>query len=259
MAARPDSLNPYVALLRSGAGACPQLAANVEDETLLGPCCWNDLESRAATSVTADDAVACLRSWGFGHQRHGPELKPPLPRAVARVVTDTKFTEMVAEALASAGLGTTPVDVRPLLEAWKWLDPAEPSLDRYRAIIPLGQYVIWATYNEADPSADPASAFAAAIAKGGLAVLDAAGLGPAEAAGANEAWIVCYSLPVGVPLHTPTIADAGAFPLFRPSNRRAGLPGTTAPPSGQAGIPEVVHEVVHANHLTRGIDRYVIP
>jgi hypothetical protein len=237
MAARPDSLHRYVTLLRSGAGVCPQLAQNVDGETLLGPCCWNDLDARAAASMTADEAVTCLQSWGIGHQRHGPVLTPPLPPALARAIPDSRFLHMVAAALEAAGLGAlTPEELRPLLEAWKWLDPADPGLARYRELIPLGRYLIWAKYNESDPKADPVTAFNAAIPEGGAAVLDAAGLDAVDAAatGAREAWIVCYTLPEGVPLHTPTIADAGPFSLFRPSKRTAGLPGTTAPPLGQA-------------------------
>ena len=109
----------------------------------------------------------------------------------------------------------------------------------------LGGAIIWATFHPSDGNLDPFSCLPEAAAS----VCCALGLGWHPPG--TDVLVLTYgsSAPAhGLPLHRPTVADAGSYCFYRPHAESAAHHGYTAPlalnPDGLSGMPEVVHAQV---------------
>ncbi|MBI4705122.1 MAG: hypothetical protein HY744_28785 [Deltaproteobacteria bacterium] len=253
------ALDGFVAFLRaSGAERLQRAADNLDAETLVPDADWNDLAAGVGPSGPwTDDTVSKeYESWCYAHQRHGPEIDPPLPVLLGRAILGDRFLVLFQDGLEAAGRGKlTENDAANILRDFGYLDPLTTD-PRLLAATPLGAHVLWATYDATDPAGDPEKVLngddPAASASD---VFDRAALRfPADLDG-NDVLIPVYRRDA-TRIHAPTVADADFAVLFRPSPAPPGQPGRTVPASGRPGIPEVVHEVVHADRLVRRLGRY---
>ena len=236
-----------------------RIADNIDSETRLSDGDWNDLLDIVSRASSID--FARYVGWCHSHQMRGPQLEPPLPNRLARAVADYRFLNPMYEATGNPS-GTAPFgreeDAREYLELTNFLDPTLVP-DHMKRDIFLGRHLIWATYDDADMDGDPELILNVGDpGTTGDDVLDRSGL--ARDGAALEVYVVTYGRQ-STSLFTPTVADAADHHRFRPAPASAdgrAVPGRTVPPSGGAGIPEVVHEVVAADRLLRGLGRYAV-
>ena len=121
---------------------------------------------------------------------------------------------------------------------------------------------MWATFDEGLPTADPGLVLTGGAPHvAGRDLLDRAGVRLSDddvAEDVREIYLAEYERR-DTEVYVSTVADAGEFFQFRPSTRAAGQPGMAAPPSGAPGVPEVVHEQVHADRLLpRSLGRHAL-
>jgi hypothetical protein len=115
----------------------------------------------------------------------------------------------------------------------------------------LGGPVIFATFNEADSLQDPFSD----LPWDRDAIRTSLGLGQSEHNSPDPYILFRYhsSEPPDLPLHRPTIADAGTFSHFRPERTAKAKWGRTFPlPPNSRGLPakpEVIHKQIAGNRL----------
>ncbi len=260
MVNRPSGLQVLIDWLAASADIRRhRIAENIDSETRLSEDVWNDLLGILSRPSSID--FAGYVGWCHSHQMEGPEVEPPLPNRLARAVADYRFLNPMYEATGNPS-GTAPFgreeDAREYLELTNFLDPALVSDDMKREIF-LGRHLIWATYDDGDEDGDPELILNTGDPNvAGDDVLDRVGL---EGDGdASEVFVATYGRE-STTLFTPTIADAADHHLFSPAPARSDgrpVPGQTVPLSGGAGIPEVVHEVVAADRLLRGLGRYAV-
>jgi hypothetical protein len=115
----------------------------------------------------------------------------------------------------------------------------------------LGGSVIFATFNESDTSDDPF----ANLPRDRESIRTALGLGHPSHASPDPYLLFTYTgaEPPELPIHRPTISDAGDFPHFRPvksSTAKWGLTGPLSPnPDNLPPRPEVVHKQIVGDRL----------
>lgn len=115
----------------------------------------------------------------------------------------------------------------------------------------LGGIVMFATFNEADTSDDPF----ANLPRDRESIRTALGLGHSSHASVDPYLLFTYTSdePPQLPIHRPTISDAGDFPHFRPvksSTAKWGLTGPLSPnPANLPPCPEVVHKQIVGDRL----------
>jgi hypothetical protein len=216
-----------------------QIANNIANETALTTSEFTQLLSDFADALThhSDPLVAWDKACG-SHQFSGKALNPTdRPSKLGRAskfdkflqyakTTDAKFKKTLTK---YAGIGKPPSFLKNILDAQA-----------------LGGSVIFATFNDADSSGDPFD---------GLpwdrdAVRTALGLGQPEHNSPDPYLLFRYhsTEPPALPLHRPTIADAGTFSHFRPGKSAKAKWGYThpVPPNSRklSAMPELVHKQI---------------
>jgi hypothetical protein len=118
---------------------------------------------------------------------------------------------------------------------------------------PLGNFLMWSTFDHRDKSADPFRPRPKTVAD----LLDEMGMksGNANFLSGETFVLTAYCLPANLKPHIPTIFEAYAGQpnyYFRPIERRGSLSGLAWPieDSTRPGRAEVVHGIVFANCLT---------
>jgi hypothetical protein len=184
-------------------------------------------------------------------QLKGPVITCARPQTLGRTISEDKYLDiLVRNHISEKDKGLAKAFLEKALAA--------PSLSGQKARLkdsPLGQYLIWATFNEADGSRNPFEglAFSADDLRDMLAIDQGTSLK------GTPLLLIIYDPPDTLDLRFPTIADAEWYPYFRPtpdgSDRNYGYTQSCHPV--ESGRPEVVHEVVHSDLLSHPIRRVV--
>lgn len=244
-----DLLDPNVANLVTGQlnewqrepldSPWPQIARNIENETALKPVQFSRFLSDFAAALASSSASEAWISVCRKNQFTGRKLKSSeIPQVLGRMM---KLDEIIKRLI---DLGSFPLSI---VEALMWdADGVEPStvytgLPDLLRLADLGSFVIWATFEEANPDQNPFDSFPDS------AVDCCTILGLPDPAGSK--WILLhYYSNADQPasgFHRPTVADASDFPLFRPHPKASEIFGRTHPTSpnakGFSGRPEIVH------------------
>lgn len=216
-----------------------QIAENIATEITLTPAVFTQLLSDFADGLTkhSDPLVAWDKACGL-HSFSGKSLDQiDRPSKLGRASKFDKFLQYAK---------TTDVKFKKTLT--KYADNAKPPtfLKNILNGESLGGPVIFATFNEGDASGDPFD---------GLpwdrdAIRTALGLGQPEHNSPDPYLLFRYrsSEPPTLPLHRPTIADAGTFCYFRPVKSAKAKWGNThpVPPNARKlpAKPELVHRQI---------------
>lgn len=215
-----------------------RVSRNIMEETALGTSTFARLLTSFAAQIaggaTPVDAwrIACRMHKLQGRQIPAAECPAVLGRA--KSLDD----HAAAIAKASAGALTANEAKKLLLKHSGSLDPI--GLNDFLRDAPLGNYVVWATFDSADFEADPFDRLPSSHA----GICTALGLGHVTS---DDTLIVLVWNHIGSnspPLHRPTVADAEDYPHYRPRPEADALWGLTEPlppnPDGLQPQPEVV-------------------
>jgi hypothetical protein len=213
-----------------------QVGQNICDETALVAADFAKLLGSFATELangtaSKDSWIAACRA----HKRRGRQLPDvDCPSILGRARSLDDHANSVAK---GSGGALTPAEAKRLLLKHAG-GPVAPALDSIMRLAPLGNYLVWATFNANNPATDPFNHLPTS--HGGICT--ALGLGWANAILILLVWSHAGS---GSPsLHRPTVADAEVYPFYRP-HRDASAPwGFTCPlppnPGGLQPQPELV-------------------
>lgn len=220
-----------------------QIAANIESETALAGAQFTSLLRDFAKALArhTDSGKAwtetCKNHLFAGHLLADTERPKRLGRA-------SKFDMFLKHAK------TTDKRFKDTLSKFSGKKPPT-FLKNALAKQDLGGNVIFATFNEADTSDDPF----ANLPRNRESIRTALGLGQASHASPDPYLLFTYTSvePPQLPIHRPTISDAGDFPHFRPvksSTAKWGLTGPLSPnPANLPPRPEVVHKQIVGDRL----------
>jgi len=180
----------------------------------------------AADSVEAGYVAGCRR-----HTLEGPGSGGQRPTRFGRVVTEDRL----ASTLREVGPFDTKGDAKAAIRRWK--SPSYGRVSRKLRGFPVGQYLMWATYNADERDANPFDALPT----------DAAGLrdwlGLGHVPDGSPVLVLVYELAAGAGPLFPTVADAQMSPYFRPAPDGPGIESGLTHPLTSIGEPQP--EVVH--------------
>lgn len=219
-------------------GKLGRVSQNVAGETALGTAGFAGLLSLFAAQLTSGEIpVNAWRNACRGHKLQGrqiPAADCPAVLGRAKGLDD----HAVSVAKASRGTLTSSEAKKLLLKHSGSLDPA--GLDACLRDAPLGNHVVWATFDSADPDANPFDR----LPNSREGICTALGLGHFTT---GDTLIVLAWNHVdsgSPPLHRPTVADAEDYPYYRPRPEADAPRGLTEPlppnPNGIPPQPEVV-------------------
>ncbi|MCY2988703.1 MAG: hypothetical protein NTY19_12655 [Planctomycetota bacterium] len=141
-------------------------------------------------------------------------------------------------AKASRGTLTSSEAKKLLLKHSGSLAPA--GLDAFLRDAPLGNYIVWATFDSAAPDADPFDR----IPHSHNGICTTLGLGHFTTSDTLIVLVWDHVVSGSPPIHRPTVADAEDYPYYQPRPEAAASWGLTAPlppnPDGLEPQPEVV-------------------
>jgi hypothetical protein len=213
-----------------------QVGQNICDETALAAADFENLLSSFATELAG--GIPCKASWIAAcraHKRRGRQLPDAdCPSMLGRARSLDDHANSVAK--ASGGVLTPAEAKRSLLKHAG--GPLALALESFMRLAPLGNHLVWATFNASSPATDPFDQLPTA--HGGICT--ALGLGWADATLILLVWshVDCGS----PPLHRPTVADAEVYPFYRPHPDASAPWGFTCPlppnPGGLQPQPELV-------------------
>ena len=219
-----------------GHATLAQVTRNVGDETALAAADFLSLLTAFATEfskgIAAENAwISACRS----HKRRGRQLPGPLcPSTLGRARSLDDHANSVAK---GSGGSLTPAEAKRLLLKDAG-GPVALALESFLRLAPLGNYLVWATFNANNPAADPFNHLPASH----DGICTALGLGWPDATLILLVWshVGCGS----PPLQRPTVADAEAYPFSRPHSDASAPWGFTCPlPPNSGGLqpqPELV-------------------
>ncbi len=215
-----------------------RVSQNVTGETALGTADFASLlSSFAAQLASGENPVNAWQTACRAHKLLGRQIpRADCPAVLGRAKGLDDHAACIAK--ASRGTLTSSEAKKLLLKRSGSLDPA--GLDAFLRDAPLGNYVVWATFDSADPHADPFDR----LPNSRDGIRTALGLGHVTT---GDALIVLVWNHVGSgspPLHRPTVADAEDYPYYRPRPEADARWGLTEPlppnPDGIPPQPEVV-------------------
>lgn len=221
----------------------PQIAANIENETALTGAKFTALLREFAKALVrhTDPGKAWMETCK-NHLFAGPALADSdRPKKLGRA---SKFDIFLNNAR------TTSKRFKDTLSKFAGKKPPT-FLKKLMANEYLGGNVIFATFNEADTSDDPF----ANLPRDRESIRTALGLGQASHASPDPYLLFTYTSaePPQLPIHRPTVSDAGDFPHFRPvkaSTAKWGLTGPLSPnPANLPPRPEVVHKQIIGDRI----------
>ena len=213
-----------------------QIGQNICDETALAAADFATLLGSFATELarntsSKDSWIAACRA----HKRRGRQLPDAdCPSILGRARSLDDHANSVAK---GSGGALTPAEAKRLLLKHAG-GPVALALESFIRLAPLGNYLVWATFNATNPATDPFDNLPTS--HGGVCTV--LGLGWADATLILLVWshVGCGS----PPLHRPTVADAEAYPFYRPHSNASAPWGFTCPlppnPGGLQAQPEVV-------------------
>jgi len=216
-----------------------QIAENIASETALTLGAFTQLLSDFADALTkhSDPLIAWDKACG-SHLFNGKALgQIDRPSKLGRASKFDKFLQYVK---------TTDANFKTTLTKYAGVDKPPRFLKNILNVQPLGGPVIFATFKEADSTGDPFD---------GLpwdrdAIRTALGLGQPEHNTPDPYRLFRYhsTEPPALPLHRPTIAEAGTFSHFRPVESATAKWGSThpIPPNSRklSGKPELAHKQI---------------
>jgi hypothetical protein len=194
---------------------------------------------------------------------HGPEIFKTKKPLMGRVLGREQFRAI----LEASGIDGTDKDLTKIItklchkprshRSAKWKVP------KHLEHVPLGRWVMWATYSESNPDSDP---FAQVTTDDQLRTDDCTlpcRLGLPTNPKASGGWLIFrYRLPSEVSVYCPTVADAYAGGIrrccqFRPASEDAETGRTRPCPDcaeRKLGLPECVHAPVEALYLVAPVE-----
>jgi len=216
-----------------------QIAENIASETALTPDVFTQLLADFADALAkhSDPLIAWEKACGL-HTFNGKAISQiDRPSKLGRASKFDKFLQYVR---------TTDANFKTTLTKYAGNDKPPRFLKNILDVQPLGGPVIFATFNDADSTGDPFD---------GLpwdrdAIRTALGLGQPEHNTPDPYLLFRYhsSEPPALPLHRPTIADAGTFSHFRPVKSATAKWGSThpIPPNNRnfPAKPELAHKQI---------------
>jgi hypothetical protein len=173
----------------------------------------------------------------------GPPMKGKRPKMLGRAVSDGRFKDMLIKHGVFAS--------RNSAEAFFRMVRGLPLSTQKQQLkkIPLGKYVIWATFHSKNRTQDPFLK----LPLDALQLQDALGF-PIESRG-DDLILFSYSPPVKVPLLFPTIADASWNDVFAPASRDPAMQHGLTRPAHEKDCLGCQPEVVHSDNVTCGCIR----
>ena len=223
-----------------------QVGQNISDETALAVDDFEKLLGSFATelaggSSSKDSWIAACRA----HKRRGRKLPDPdCPSILGRARSLDDHANSVAK---GSGGALTPAEAKRLLLKHAG-GPVALALESFMRLAPLGNYLVWATFDTSNPATDPFDHLPTS--HGGICTaLGLGGWGRATLILLVWSHIGCGS----PPLHRPTVADAEVNPYYRPHPDASALWGFTCPlPPNSGGLqpqPELVMPVTTSKGL----------
>lgn len=221
----------------------PQIAKNIQNETAISPDDFAKLLSRFVAELPShsDPIVAWTTACGI-HVFSGNAVEPTdRPQKLGRAC---KFDTHLGRC------GLTDAKLKSSITKYAGKTPIS-SLEKLLRKQNLGGSVIFATFNDTDSKGDPF---------GGLprdrdAIRTALGLGFPNHGSPDPYLLFIYTSdePPALPLHRPTVADAGDSSYFRPGKTEVEKWGSTLPlkpnPRKLPPRPELVHKQITGTRL----------
>lgn len=256
-AATVDSLDAVDRDLLSGQldlwlnGLCPkssQVASNIFTETALTVDAFLALLRDFCNELRGNptDARSCWETACRRHKFAGAPVSAPGPARLGRALPISQYAKLLAP---KVGLTDAKAEdmIRKVVLAGNSTVPREARLLRRG---PLGSFLIWATFRDGDPDADPFEH----LPKRTEAIRTALGLGECPE---TETLVLITWRREGpwskLAVYRPTVADAEMYSWYRPLPDPTSPWGFTAPlPPNVTSLPacpEVVHEVIAGETL----------
>jgi hypothetical protein len=216
-----------------------QVSQNVANETALSTADFASLLNLFAAQLASRGPEASWKTACYAHQLKGRRI----PDADCPVILGrAKGLEDHAAAIANASRGhgdLTKEEARNLLLKHSGsLGPL--GFETFLREAPLGDYMVWATFNPDDPRVDPF----ARLPSTHQGICTALGLGHYTPSDTLIILVWKHADSGSPPLHRPTVADAETYPYYRPrpdADARWGLTEPLPPnPDGLLPQPEVV-------------------
>ncbi|MGB8352940.1 MAG: hypothetical protein WCD79_03555 [Chthoniobacteraceae bacterium] len=215
-----------------------QVAKNIANETALTLANFTDLLRSFAIQIAAGHmSKICWETASRAHKLKGHQIPTPdCPAALGRARDLSDYATSISR--TSSG-GLTEIEAKKLL--LKYSGSSTPTLlEPFLYETPLGNFYIWATFNQADFSVNPFDTLPATR----EGICTALGLGHVTASDTLIVLAWNHTESGSPPLYRPTVADAGNYPYFRPRPNAAATWGLTEPldpnPTGLLPQPEVV-------------------
>ena len=220
-----------------------QIAENITHETAFTLDVFTQLLADFAKALASHpDPLVAWEKACEAHNFEGKALAPSdRPVKLGRASKFDKFLQHVK---------TTDTRFKATVTKYAGHKTPPSSLVNILNAAPLGGSVIFATFNDADSSQDPF----VDLPWDQESIRTALGLGHFRS---NTAPFLLFryhsSEPPDLPLHRPTIADAGSFSHFRPERSTRAKWGRTCPiPPNSRGLPsmpEVIHKQIAGDRL----------
>lgn len=232
-------------------GSCPkssQVAANIHAETALTVDAFLALLRDFCRELRGNptEARTCWETACRQHKFAGALVSAPGPTRLGRALPIGQYAKLLAP---KVGLTDSKAEdmIRKIVLAGTSPVSREERLLRSS---PLGSFLIWATFRDGDPDADPFEH----LPKRTEAIRTALGLGECPE---TETLVLITWRREGpwatLAVYRPTVADAEMYSWYRPLANPSAPWGFTAPlplnPSSLPACPEVVHEVIAGETL----------
>ena len=224
-----------------------RVSQNVAGETALATACFASLlNSFGAQVASGEMPIDAWRTACRTHQLQGrqiPATDCPAILGRARGLDD----HAVSIAKASRGALTSSEAKKLLLKHSGALAPA--GLDAFLRDAPLGNYIVWATFDSANSHADPF----VRLPRSHDGICTALGLGHFTTGDTLILLVWSHVDSGSPPLHRPTVADAEDYPYYRPRPEADASWGLTEPlPPNPLGLPPQA-EVVMPETTSQGL------
>lgn len=224
-----------------------QVLQNVADETALATDDFTNLLNSFADQLTSGKSP--IDSWPTGCRGHKLRGYQLLDTECPAILGRAKGLEDHATSVAKASRGDlTKEQVKKLL--FKHADSHNPiGFESFLREAPLGNFLIWAFFDSANPNRNPFDQFPNSHA----AICTTLGLGHFTTADTLIVLVWSHVDSGSPPLHRPTIADAEAYPYFRPHSDVKSHWGLTKPLPPNPDKLQPQPEVVMPEITSRGL------
>jgi hypothetical protein len=215
-----------------------RVSQNVAVETALATTRFTGLlNSFAAQLASGEMPVDAWRTACRAHKLQGSQI--PAADCPTMLGRAKSLDDHAASIARGSGDSLSSTEAKKLL--LKFSGALSPTvLEPFLRDAPLGNYIVWATFDSADPDADPFER----LPDTHNGICTALGLGHFTASDTLIILVWNHVDSGSPPLHRPTVADAEDYPYYRPRPEADALWGLTEPlspnPNGLEAQPEVV-------------------